>query len=255
MIFFYTVTSPEQIPLCDNLKKSLSRFDASLTILPIYEKNNFSKLKINNILLQNTYEDDDFIVICDGFDVVCAKHPESIQTYFDNHRGEVDILISSENMFGNNLICIKDYFDKYNDLEGTTGKYPNSGVIMGKANKIKKFYFDVTMNIESLKRYIPPERHETTGDQTFIINYLYFIDFVNYTPLKIKIDLKDELTFTNTIVERPFSIFDYVFIHTWGIYIKDPAYKYIKDQQYKKWTDINSSISERPEGVEISRVG
>ena len=242
MIYFYTVTSPEQIHLCDNLKKSLSRYDTPLTILPIYEKNNFSKLKINSILQETIYQDDDIIVICDGFDVVCCKHPQNIQTYFDNHRGEVDILMSSENMFGNNLVCIKEYFDRYNSIHETSGKYPNSGVIMGRANQIKAFYSGVTQMIETLKQYIPPERHSTTGDQTFIINYLFHIDFMYYTPIKIKIDLKDELTFTNTIVERPYNIADYVFIHTWGIYIKDPVYKYIKDQQYKKWTDINREL-------------
>jgi hypothetical protein len=243
MIFFYTVTSPQQVHLCENLKKSLSRYHQELTILPIYEKNNFSKLKINDVLQNLSYKDEDIIVICDGFDVVCAKDPQNIQTYFDNNT-DTDILFSSENMFGNNLVCIKEYYDKYNSVNGTSGKYLNAGVIMGRANKIKQFYKNLTSEIDALKEYIPHDRHDTTGDQTFIINYLYHINFmVNYkNSIKYKIDLKDELTFTNTITDRKFNINDYVFIHTWGIYISDPNYKYIKDQQYQKWSQINKIL-------------
>lgn len=242
MLFIYTVTSPDQLHLCDNLKKSLSRFDQPLTTLPLYETNNFSKLKINTVLQQTTYNDDDFIVICDGFDVVCALDPlPNIKTYFDANK-DVDILFSSENMFGNNMVCIKEYYDYYNSMQGTEGKYLNAGVVIGRANKVKEFYNDLTNQIETLKQYLPPERRNSTGDQTFIINYLYHIDFINYTKIKIKIDLKDELTFTNTIVERPYNVYDYIFIHTWGIYISDPHYKYIKDQQYDKWQKINALL-------------
>lgn len=241
MLYFFTVTSTEQIHLCDTLQKSLARFDQTLTILPIYEKNNFSKLKINTILQTTIYNNDDIIIICDGFDVVCATNPEKIQTYFNNHT-DVDILFSSENMFGNNLICIKEYYDKYNTIKGTENKYLNAGVVIGRANQLKEFYNDLTNQLETLKQYLPPDRHDSTGDQTFIINYLYHIDFIHYTKIKIKIDLKDELIFTNTIVNRPYDVFDYVFIHTWGIYISDPHYKYIKDQQYEKWCNINAIL-------------
>ena len=245
MIYFYTVTSPDQVSLCDNLKKSLARFGHNLEILPIYYKNNFSKLKINTILQANNYNDEDYIVICDGFDVVCAKNPEEyIKDYFENkYKNNVDILFSSENMFGNNLVFIKDYYDKYNTIMNTSGKYLNAGVIIGKANKIKKFYNDLTLNIEILKQYIPPERLENTGDQAYIINYLFHIDFMLNRDIKFKIDLKDELIFTNTIVNREYNINDYVFIHTWGIYIQEERYKYIKDQQYKKWSDINEALN------------
>jgi hypothetical protein len=243
MLYIYTVTSPEQLYLCDNLKKSLSRFDQPLTTLPLYETNNFSKLKINAVLQQTTYNDDDFIVICDGFDVVCALDPlPNIKTYFDANK-DVDILFSSENMFGNNMVSIKEYYDYYNSMQGTEGKYLNAGVVIGRANQVKEFYNDLTNQIETLKQYLPPERRNSTGDQTFIINYLYHIDFINYTKIKIKIDLKDELTFTNTIVERPYNVYDYIFIHTWGIYISDPHYKYIKDQQYDKWQKINRILN------------
>ena len=238
MLFFYTVTSPEQVSLCENLRKSLSIYSHTLTILPFYQKNNFSKLKINTTFQETIYHDDDIIVICDGFDVVCAKNPEFIVEYFETHK-DVDILFSSENMFGNNLVCIKEYYDKYNESSGTSGKYLNSGVIIGRANKLKQFYKNLCSEIDTLRQYIPEDRRDATGDQTFIINYLYHIDFINYKELNIKIDLQDELTFTNTIIDRDYNITDYVFIHTWGIYIKEPHYKYIKDQQFKKWNDIN----------------
>ena len=245
MIYFYTITSLEQIDLCENLRKSLLRFGHHLEILPLYHKNNFSKLKINTILQENTYKDDDFIVICDGFDVVCAKNPEpSIKNYFKKEDGAVDILFSSENMFGNNTVFIKEYYDKCNSFYGTSGKYLNSGVIIGKANKLKQFYQNLTREIDTLKQYLPPDRRDSTGDQTYIINYLYHIDFMNNNKeIKIKIDLKDELIFTNTIVERDYNVTDYVFIHTWGIYIADPHYKYIREQQYKKWSEINQLLN------------
>jgi hypothetical protein len=244
MIYFYTITSPEQLDLCENLRKSLLRFGQHLQILPLYYKNNFSKLKINTILQENTYNDDDFIVICDGFDVVCAKNPEpTIENYFNKGDTVVDILFSSENMFGNNMVFIKEYYDKYNTLHGTSGKYLNSGVIIGRANKMKEFYQNLTNEIETLKQYLPPDRRDSTGDQSYIINYLYHIDFMNYKDIKIKIDLKDELIFTNTINERSYHVTDYVFIHTWGIYIPDAHYKYIRDQQYKKWTEINHLLN------------
>lgn len=244
MIYFYTITSPEQINLCENLRKSLLRFGHHLQILPLYHKNNFSKLKINTILQENTYNDNDFIVICDGFDVVCAKNPEpTIENYFKKEDSAVDILFSSENMFGNNMVFIKEYYDKYNSLHGTLGKYLNSGVIIGRANKMKEFYQNLTNEIETLKQYLPPDRRDSTGDQSYIINYLYHIDFMNYKEIKFKIDLNDELIFTNTINERPYHVTDYVFIHTWGIYIPDAHYKYIRDQQHKKWTEINHLLN------------
>ena len=242
MLYFYTVTTPEQSHLCDTLKKSLARFGYDLTILPLYENNNFSKLKISSFLESTLYNNNDFIVICDGFDVVCASNPEKIIDFFTEHN-DTDILISSENMFGNNMVCIKDYYDRYNEKNGTTGKYLNSGVVMGRANKIKQFYKQLVSCTSTLRDYyIPPDRRDTTGDQTYIINYLYHIDFVNYKDIKIQIDIHDKLTFTNTIINRPFNARDYIFIHTWGIYIKDPNYKYIRDQQYKKWSDINSEL-------------
>ena len=61
-------------------------------------------------------------------------------------------------------------------------------------------------------------------------------------PYKVCIDMRDELTFTNTVIERDYNIYDYVFIHTWGIYIADPNYRYIREQQYKKWCNINSQL-------------
>ena len=242
MLYFYTVTSKEQIHLCDTLQKSLQRFGHDVNILPLYEKTNFSKLNISSVFESKSYKDDDLIIITDGFDVVCVKDPGIYVTKYFQDNPSTDILFSSENMFGNNMVCIKEYYDKYNEVHGTTGKYLNAGVIIGKANKIKQFYSQLMRCVPELRNYLPPDRRETTGDQTYIINYLYHIDFMNYKDINIKIDLKDEVTFTNTIVERPYNIFDYVFIHTWGIYIADPHYKYIKDQQYKKWCEIKSSL-------------
>lgn len=242
MFYFYTVTTPEQSYLCDNLKKSLHRFGCELTILPLYNRTNFSKLNINYVFQTTDYADDDIIVVCDGFDVVCCNDPVRIEAYLTSH--DVDILISSENMFGNNLVAIKEYYDRYNQRCGTVGKYLNAGVIAGRANKVKQFYNDVFTSVETLQRYIPTERRETTGDQAYIINYLYHNDILGkeIVPYKVKIDMKDELFFTNTITEREYQINDYVFIHTWGIYIQDPNYKYIRDQQYKKWVDINTQL-------------
>lgn len=246
MLYFYTVTSPEQIHLCNGLKQSLARFGHELSILPLYSKNNFSKLNITYVLQTTEYNDDDIIVVCDGFDVVCCTNPDKIETYMAKNKDTVDILISSENMFGNNMVCIKEYYDKYNEKCGTSGKYLNSGVIIGRANKLKQFYSDIYDNVEIIrKQYIPADRQENTGDQTFIIDYLYLVDFMGNNsklPYKVCIDVHDELTFTNTVIERKYNIMDYVFIHTWGIYIADPSYKYIRDQQYKKWCDINSQL-------------
>jgi cytochrome oxidase Cu insertion factor (SCO1/SenC/PrrC family) len=56
------------------------------------------------------------------------------------------------------------------------------------------------------------------------------------------IDLKDDLFFTNTLFDREYKIADYVFIHTWGIYIADANYKYIRDKQYNKWVEINTQL-------------
>lgn len=242
MLYFYTVTSEDQIHLCQTLKKSLERFGHELNILPLYERTNFSKLNISKVLDAKQYNDDDFIVISDGFDVVCVKDPSIYVSKYFQDNPSVDILFSSENMFGNNMVHIKEYFDKYNDVHGTSGKYLNAGVIIGRANKIKQFYSQLMACVPELMNYLPHDRRETTGDQTFIINYLYHIDFMNYKDIKIKIDVTDEFTFTNTIFERPYNVSDYVFIHTWGIYIADPNYKYIKDQQHKKWSDINSLL-------------
>ena len=245
MLYFYTITSSDQESLCDNLKKSLKKYGYFLNILHLYHKNNFSKLKISGILQSNNYNDDDIIIVCDGFDVVCASDPINIQNYFDKHNEEVDILISSENMFGNNLVSIKDYYDKYNTACGTVGKYLNAGVIIGRANKLKAFYKDLVENVDTLRQYIPPDKQENTGDQTFIINYLYHINFFNNKDVKykIKIDLNDDITFTNTIIDREYNISEYVFIHTWGIYIADTHYKYIRDQQFLKWSEINKILN------------
>lgn len=243
MFYFYTVTTPEQSHLCNGLKKSLKRFGYDLTILPLYSRTNFSKLNINYVLQTTDYADNDIIVICDGFDVVCSSDCKKIETFLLTH--EVDIVISSENMFGNNLICIKEYFDRYNERCGTTGKYLNAGVVAGRANKIKQFYNDIFTSVDTLKQYIPEDRRENTGDQAYIINYLYHMKLLDATavvPYKVMIDMKDELFFTNTIINREYHVEDYVFIHTWGIYIADPNYKYIRDQQFKKWTDINTQL-------------
>ena len=244
MIYFYTVTTVEQIHLCDNLKKSLKRHGHDLTILPLYEKNNLSKLNISYVFLTNEYKEDDIIVVCDGFDVVCCKDPIVLGEYLEKH--DVDIVFSSENMFGNNLTYIKEYYDRHNDGLEVKGKYLNAGVVFGKANKIKAFYIDVFDSIDVLRQYIPPDRRENTGDQTYIINFIYHYDVLgeknDNMKYRVMIDLKDDVTFTNTIVEREYNVFDYVFIHTWGIYIADVNYKYIRDQQYKKWQDINTLL-------------
>lgn len=242
MIYFYCVTSEEQKELCNNLKNSLQRFGHELHILPLYSKTNFSKLNISQYILSQTYQDDDIIVITDGFDVVCVKDPcVHLMKYFEDNP-TTDIVFSSENMFGNNTVTIKEYYDKYNEINGTTGKYLNSGVVIGRAKKMKCFYEKLLSSLPDIMHYIPHERQETTGDQTYIINFLYHIDFMNYKDINIKIDVRDEITFTNTIFERPYNVFDYFFIHTWGIYIKDPNYKYIKDRQYQKWSEINTLL-------------
>jgi hypothetical protein len=116
MLYFYTVTSKEQIHLCDSLKQSLERFGHEVNILPIYEKTNFSKLNISSVFDTKTYTDDDLIIITDGFDVVCVKDPAIYVTKYFQDNPSTDILFSSENMFGNNMVCIKEYYDRYEIL-------------------------------------------------------------------------------------------------------------------------------------------
>jgi hypothetical protein len=108
--------------------------------------------------------------------------------------------------------------------------------------ELQKFYKNLTDSMPKLAKFFPSYATNKTSDQAHIIDYLYEIDFYNYKEIKIELDLFDDITFTNTINEREFNIEDFVFIHTWGIYLKQPEYKHIKDQQFLKWTNINKYL-------------
>ena len=246
MIYFYCIVSNDQIHLADQLRKSLLKFGHHLQILPIYDFNlkNLSKIyKLYNYLENIEYEHNDIIVLTDAFDVVCVSNPDKLYSYFE--RTKNDILISSENMFGPNYPVIKEYYDNYNSVKGiekTKSRYPNSGVIIGKAKKLQTFYKNLTEAMPKLKKFFPSNASNTASDQAHIINYLYEINFIEYKELKIELDLFDDIVFTNTINEQEYNIDDFVFIHTWGIYLKQPEYKHIKDKQYLKWTNINKYL-------------
>lgn len=243
MIYVYCIVSDDQIHLSDQLRKSLLKFSHHLQILPIYDSNlkNLSKIfKVNKYFELKNYEDDDIIVLADAFDVVCVNNPDKLLLYFETKK--IDILISTENMFGPNFPFIKEYYDNYSSNKGTSNRYPNSGVIIGKAKPLQKFYKNLTDSMPKLEKFFPPNATNKTSDQAHIINYLYEIDFVNNKEFKIELDLFDDITFTNTIIERHFNINDFIFIHTWGIYLKQPEYKHIKDKQYSKWSNINKYL-------------
>jgi len=243
MIYFYCIVSNDQTHLSDPLRKSLLKFGHHLQVLPIYDFNlkNLSKIyKLNKYLESNEYEDDDIIVLSDAFDVVCVNNPDKLISYFETKK--IDVLISTENMFGPNFPVIKEFYDNYTSTKGTSNRYPNSGVIIGKAKPLQKFYKNLTDSMPKLAKFFPSYATNKTSDQAHIIDYLYEINFVDYKEIKIELDLFDDITFTNTINEREFNIEDFVFIHTWGIYLKQPEYKHIKDKQFLKWTNINKYL-------------
>lgn len=227
--------------MAENLRLSLLKFGCNLTILTIYDVDlkNLSKIvKLTDFLNCIHYQDTDFIILMDAFDVLCTSDPSKIPFYFDTNN--IDILISSENTFGNNYIQIKEYYDNYNIKMNSKDKYPNSGVIIGRANKLKDFYNALKKNMNKLKNWIPSEAVTTFSDQTYIINHLFDTDFEK-TP-SIRIDVFDEIIFTNTNQEREYNINDYCFIHTWGIYLKQKEYEHIKNKQLQKYNQIMSEL-------------
>lgn len=243
-IYFYCIVSEDQVNLADMLKKSLLKFGYKLNILQIYDSKlkNLSKIyNFNDYLQKNRYDDDDVIVLTDAFDVVYSTDPSNLLDFLISNNK--DICISSENMFGPNFTFIKEYYDKLSkSLELKSNKYPNSGVIFGKANKVKLFYNNLSSSMQLLQKYFPPEAHTKNSDQAHIISYLYEIDYINYKDILILVDVENKIVFTNTLNDVPYNINDYVFIHTWGIHIKEPHYKHIRDHQLKKWNDINKKL-------------
>jgi hypothetical protein len=242
MIYFYCIVSKEQVYMAENLRLSLEKFNYTLTILTIYDHQlkNLSKIiKFTEFLNCIHYNDDDFIVLMDAFDVLCTTDPSSIPTFFKEHN--IDLLISSENTFGNNYIQIKEYYDNYNKIMNTISKYPNSGVIIGRANKFKTFYNDLLKNMPKLKSFIPSDAVTTFSDQTYLINHLYDTKFVD--DPSIQIDVFDKIIFTNTNSERDYNINDYIFIHTWGIYLKQKEFEHIKNSQLLKYNKIITDLN------------
>jgi hypothetical protein len=241
MIYFYCIVGKNQEYMAENLKLSLLKFGYNLTILTIYnhELKNLSKIiKFTDFLNCIHYDNNDFIVLMDAFDVLCTTNPAKIPMYFDTHK--LDILISSENTFGNNYVQIKEYYDNYNIKMKSTQKYPNSGVIIGRANKLKDFYNSLNNNMTKLKTFIPSEAITTFSDQTYLINHLYDTDF-SKNP-SIQIDVFDNITFTNTNEEREYNINDYCFVHTWGIYLKQKEFEHIKNKQLEKYNKIMDEL-------------
>jgi len=243
MIYFYCIVSQEQVYMAEYLKLSLEKFNCRLTILTIYDHKlkNLSKIiKFTEFLNCIHYNDDDFIVLMDAFDVLCTNDPSSfIPKYFDEQK--IDLLISSENTFGNNYIQIKEYYDNYNKKMNSISKYPNSGVIIGRANKLKAFYNSLFKNMDKLKSFIPSDAVTTFSDQTYIINHLFDTKFDNNNT--IQIDVFDKLIFTNTNSERNYDIKDYLFIHTWGIYLKQKEFEHIKNSQLAKYNTILKELN------------
>lgn len=226
-IFFYCIVSQnDNETKVYNLQESLLKFNIQLTILKIYDPKlkNLSKIiKLNEFLQQNSFNDNDIIVFLDAYDVLCCKDPsyELLNNYLK--KSECDILISTEDVFGRHLDLVRSYYNyKYNNKYNN--KYINSGVYIGYANKLKLLFFNLSNSMESLKEIIDNTKNNIDSlfsDQCYLSLYLFKTDFMNISnEYKIKLDINDDITFTNTTTHRKYNIDDYVFIHTWGLYGK-----------------------------------
>jgi hypothetical protein len=234
MIYFLCIVAQNQEGRASNLAKSLKRYNCNLTIISAYDfkLKNLSKIfKVSEYLQCNQYNDDDIIVLLDAFDVLCCGDPKRLPTYLKN-KG-IDILISSEDTFGLHPNISRQYYDEYSRLNGTRAKYINSGVYVGYANKIKLLFQGMVARFDELRKEIidpllPANSHILQSDQYFLTYYLHKIDFINNKKdFVIGIDVKDEITFTNTFtVNQQYKLSDYMFIHTWGLYNFSQLTKY-----------------------------
>jgi hypothetical protein len=221
ILFYCIASSDEDNTKIYNLQQSLLKFDYDINILRIYDNNlkNLSKIiKLNEYLQQNSFNDDDIIVFLDAYDVLCCKDPNELKNYLI--KNDCDILISTEDMFGRHLDLVRPYYDVYNK---NTNKYINSGVYFGYANKLKLLINNLFNSFESLKEIVDRScNHDSLfSDQCYLSLFLYKTDFINNsTEYKIKLDIDDDIIFTNTTTNRKYNISDYVFIHTWGLYGK-----------------------------------
>lgn len=227
------------------LSKSLLKFGHLLNVLPIYDpkQRNISKLtKMNEYFQAQDYSNDDYIIILDAYDVLCAKDPKQAIEYLENNK--IDILISTEDVFGKHHLKVKNYYDNYNklvDIRQKKFKYINSGIYIGKANKIKLLFNNICEKIEEIHSNYNRKVDNIHSDQSVLSYYLYMYDFVrNKSLYNIHLDMKDEICFTNTLSNRRYKVQDYVFIHTWGLF-SDYDFK-LKKQQIEKYRKIYESL-------------
>ncbi len=236
MLYFYCIVDRDSKDMAKNLQNSLEKFGILINVLPIYNPSigNLSKIiEFQNFLNSQTFSDDDFIILLDAFDVLCCKNPTFIPAYFIDHN--IDILFSGENTCGDVFKETKDYYDNFSIKNKGESSYLNSGVIIARANKYKLF-------LDRLIDYLPIVKNKFTfehtkylskSDQSPIRFFVKEYDYLNpNSDIKVSIDVRSDIVFTDTTVEKEYNCFDYVFVHTWGILSLVTHYRFSQLSKY-----------------------
>ena len=235
MIYFYTITDDNQKYMANNLIESLKKHSVSLNILTIYNHKigNLSKIiEFEKFLSTQKYKDDDIIVLLDAFDVLCSKTPAFILLYLKNNN--IDILFSGENTCGNIFQDTRLYFS---DKKKGDSYYINSGVVIAKANKYKEFLRLLILDSSRIQDRFKGElsKYLQKSDQALIRYFVYEHDLLNCeSNIRVAVDTTNEITFTDTSVERSYDVNNHIFIHTWGIHSLLNDYRYGQLRKYHK---------------------
>jgi len=225
MIYFICVIGENQLDRVENLRTSLTKYNASLLILPFYnyEKKNLSKIKvIGEFLCNNVWKKTDLFCLLDAFDVLCVENPiPRIETFFEET--QADLYFSMEQNFGAHFEPSKCFFQTIMQKKyGKDDFFINSGVIIGKFECLYETFSKMLREWDDLCATI-----QCTSDQVF---WTYFLWKHPYLVGKycFEFDVHSTLTYTVGFKE---SVENYrekgsVFCHVWALSTEEQYEKY-----------------------------
>lgn len=174
------------ITVSDSAEKSASYYRSLETfgIKPVildynYNIQNYSKItKVAEFL--NTIPLTDVVVLTDSFDVVAVRDPA--QGMFSRFEAMgSDMVIACEKTFWGHYDDTRSYFDEH-----YRGHYPNSGLVMGYAGKMKAVYHHLHKELWTHPLY----KGNVFSDQRILSNFMVH---GNTLGIKITLDLNGDL--------------------------------------------------------------